>query len=213
MRTMIVSCFTAAVFMLTGCVASDYGGWGGQGLVGRRTFAKKFAKKRGWSQDEQAAPASAGVAPVEQPAAPVPPPPPAQERSISGIGARLQVKDGAASIAAILPGGPAAKDGRLQVGDLMTAVAQGDGPWASTEGMSQSQIVALVRGDSGTIVRLKALRDGFQTITVSLVRASVQAAAEADIGTPATAVPASSSAPAPRPVPQDSPDISDQLKP
>ena len=137
------------------------------------------------------------------------------EQGVSGIGARLQTKDGALSIAAIIPGGPAAKDGRLQVGDVVSAVAQGDGPWAQTEGMSGSQVVALVRGDSGSIVRLKVLRGGSQTLTVSLVRASVQVvAAPADAGAPAEAsAPAASSAPAPRPKPRDTTDYTDQLGP
>jgi carboxyl-terminal processing protease len=139
-------------------------------------------------------------------------PPPAPAPAVSGIGARLQVKDGAPSIMAIIPGGLAAKDGRLQVGDVVTAVAQGDGPWAQIEGMSGSQVVSLVRGDSGTIVRLKVLRGGSQTIAVSLVRASVDAgAAPVGPGPSASAAADSSGAAARRTVPSE--DYTSQLVP
>lgn len=220
MRILIASYFAVAALTVVGCVAPDYGGGGGGRMM----------KKRGWSQSEQpeaspysrarklqAAAVSEGASQEQAaalaPAAPTPPPAPPQ--GVSGIGARLQTKDGALSIAAIIPGGPAAKDGRLQVGDVVSAVAQGDGPWAQTEGMSGSQVVALVRGDSGSIVRLKVLRGGSQTLTVSLVRASVQVvAAPADAGAPAEAsAPAASSAPAPRPKPRDTTDYTDQLGP
>ena len=46
--------------------------------------------------------------------------------SLVGIGAMLRPEDGAAKIIRVIPGGPADKDGRLQAGDKIIAVAQGD---------------------------------------------------------------------------------------
>ncbi|HAF03334.1 MAG TPA: tail-specific protease, partial [Spartobacteria bacterium] len=45
--------------------------------------------------------------------------------SLVGIGAMLRTEDGYAKIESLVPGGPAQVDGRLKVGDRITAVAQG----------------------------------------------------------------------------------------
>jgi hypothetical protein len=200
MRTIAAFYFAVAAITLIGCVAPDYGG--GDGGMHRK-------KKMGaMTESYEPAPVAYRSA-APEPLAPAPAP------AVSGIGARLQVKDGAPSIAAIIPGGPAAKDGRLQVGDVLTGVAQGDGPFAPTEGMTGSQVVALVRGETGTIVRLKVLRGGSQTVAVSLVRASVDASAIPVEPEPsaaaAAAAPASPSAPARRTVPSE--DYTSQLVP
>ena len=47
--------------------------------------------------------------------------------SLVGIGAMLRSEDGYAKIESLVPGGPAQMDGRLKVGDRITAVAQGHG--------------------------------------------------------------------------------------
>ena len=58
----------------------------------------------------------------------------------------------------------------------------------------------------------QGLRNGSEAVTVSLVRASVNASAAAvDSGTPSTATPDSSSVPEPRPAPKNYPDMTDQL--
>jgi tetratricopeptide (TPR) repeat protein len=48
-----------------------------------------------------------------------------------GIGAVLQRNDGGAKIEELVAGGEAAKDGRLQAGDLIVAVAGQDGKWTA----------------------------------------------------------------------------------
>ena len=47
--------------------------------------------------------------------------------SLVGIGAMLRTEDGYAKIESLVPGGPAQVDGRLKVGDRITAVGQGTG--------------------------------------------------------------------------------------
>src|SRR5256714_2238722 len=46
--------------------------------------------------------------------------------SLVGIGAMLRTEDGYAKIESLVPGGPAQTDGRVKVGDRITAVAQGN---------------------------------------------------------------------------------------
>src|SRR5207253_8638142 len=51
----------------------------------------------------------------------------AMRLNLDGIGAVLRSEEGTTSIAEIIPGGAAAKDGRLKPNDKSVAVAQGDG--------------------------------------------------------------------------------------
>jgi hypothetical protein len=141
-------------------------------------------------------------------------PPPATARvddDSVGVGAALAARDGKILIAALIPGGAAAKDGRARVGDAVDAVAQGDGAWAPTEGMSAKQVEGLIRGDGGTIVRLKLARPGAdaaaQSSTISLVRAPIDASASAAASASSSAAaPAPAEAPTPAPAAPLSPE-------
>ena len=78
------------------------------------------------------------------------------KKSLIGIGAVLQAKDGAAEIRSLVPGGPADKSGGLHVGDLITGVGQGlDGEILATDGLKLEKIVEMIRGEESTAVRLK----------------------------------------------------------
>ncbi len=74
--------------------------------------------------------------------------------SLVGIGALLSVEDGAAKIVRIIPGGPAERDGRLQAGDKIIAVGQGDDPPVDILHWPLSRSVRLIRGEKGTRVAL-----------------------------------------------------------
>ena len=78
------------------------------------------------------------------------------KKSLTGIGAVLQAKDGAAEIRQIVPGGPADKSGGLHVGDMITGVGEGlDGDVKALDGLKLEKIVQMIRGDENTTVRLK----------------------------------------------------------
>ena len=78
--------------------------------------------------------------------------------SLSGIGATLTSEDGLIRIVEIVPGGPAALDGRLKKEDRIIGVAQGkDGEMVDVVNMSVSNAVKLIRGKEGTLVRLAVL--------------------------------------------------------
>ena len=78
--------------------------------------------------------------------------------SLSGIGATLTSEDGLIRIVEIVPGGPAAKDGRLKKEDRIISVGQGrDGEMVDVVNMSVSNAVKLIRGKEGTVVRLAIL--------------------------------------------------------
>jgi carboxyl-terminal processing protease len=74
--------------------------------------------------------------------------------SLVGIGAMLRSEDGYAKIESLVPGGPAQVDGRLKVGDRITAVAQGPSDYVDVREMRLDKVVEMIRGKKGTHVRL-----------------------------------------------------------
>ena len=81
--------------------------------------------------------------------------------SLQGIGAQLQVDDGAAKIVEIIPGSPAERDEspeRLVRGDKIVAVAQGeDGEFTDIRHWPLYKSVRLIRGPKGSTVRLRVI--------------------------------------------------------
>ncbi|MEP7015543.1 MAG: carboxy terminal-processing peptidase [Verrucomicrobiota bacterium] len=74
--------------------------------------------------------------------------------SLVGIGAMLRTEDGYAKIESLVVGGPAQLDGRLKVGDRITAVAQGPADFVDVREMRLDKVVEMIRGKKGTHVRL-----------------------------------------------------------
>jgi carboxyl-terminal processing protease len=78
--------------------------------------------------------------------------------SLEGIGAVLQEQDEYTVIREVVPGGPAAKSGKLEIGDKIVGVGQGEcGPIVDTVGWRIDDVVAKIRGKKGTTVRLEVL--------------------------------------------------------
>jgi carboxyl-terminal processing protease len=74
---------------------------------------------------------------------------------LKGIGATLRPDDGSTIVEMIVPGGAAAKDGRLKEGDEIVAVEQEDGsPPVETLDMKIDDVVSMIRGEVGTKVKL-----------------------------------------------------------
>jgi len=98
--------------------------------------------------------------------------------SLVGIGAMLRTEDGYAKIESLVPGGPAQTDGRLKVGDRITAVGQGTGEFVDVRDMRLDKVVEMIRGKKGTKVRLLAIpanaSDPSQRKNVDLVRDEIK---------------------------------------
>src|SRR5436305_10927841 len=98
--------------------------------------------------------------------------------SLVGIGAMLRSEDGYAKIESLVPGGPAQVDGRLKVGDRITAVGQGQGEFVDVRDMRLDKVVEMIRGKKGTKVRLLAIPanapDPSQRKNVDLVRDEIK---------------------------------------
>lgn len=81
--------------------------------------------------------------------------------SYFGIGASLQIDDDYVMVINIIPGGPAAIDGKLQPKDRITGVAQGEqGDLIDVIGWRLDDVVQLIRGPADTVVRLQIMPAG-----------------------------------------------------
>ena len=102
----------------------------------------------------------------------------AMRLSLVGIGAVLEDKDDYATIKELIPGSPAALSGKLQAGDRILGVAQGDqGAMADVVGWRLDDTVALIRGAADSVVVLDVIPAGAgpdaEHRLVSLVRKKI----------------------------------------
>jgi carboxyl-terminal processing protease len=77
-----------------------------------------------------------------------------------GIGASLEQDEDYVQVMNIIEGGPAAVAATLKPNDRITGVAQGDGPVTDVVGWRLDDVVQLIRGKAGTVVRLQVLPAG-----------------------------------------------------
>ncbi len=77
--------------------------------------------------------------------------------SLQGIGAMLSSEEGTAKVERLIPGGPAEQDGRLQPGDKIIAVAQGEDDPVDVLHWPLYRTVRLIRGEKGTQVVLSII--------------------------------------------------------
>ena len=102
----------------------------------------------------------------------------AMKLSLEGIGAVLQTRDEYTAIREIVPAGPAAKSGKIHVGDRIVAIGQGtEGAMTDVIGWRVDDVVKQIRGKKDTTVRLEILPadagvDGKHEM-ISLVRQKV----------------------------------------
>jgi len=79
-------------------------------------------------------------------------------RSLEGIGAKLQTESEYTVVNEVLPGGPAFKSNLLKKGDKIIGVGQGKkAEIVDVVGWRINDVVKLIRGKKGTVVRLKIL--------------------------------------------------------
>ena len=109
--------------------------------------------------------------------------------TLCGIGATLRYDDGAIRITELMPGAPAARDTRdirLQEGDRIIGVGQGDGPIEDIQHKPLNRTVRKIRGPKGTKVVLRVIpvsdKTGTRTKLVDLVRDEIKLEEQAVTG-------------------------------
>ena len=87
-----------------------------------------------------------------------------------GIGAQLKDIDGNIVIGPLTTNSPAQKSGEIAEGDILLAVAQGDGEPVDIAGFTTPECVKIIRGKQDTEVRLTLKKPDGSTKVVKLVR-------------------------------------------
>src|SRR3989442_8852485 len=101
-------------------------------------------------------------------------------RRLKGIGGVLREENGQPLIAEVVPGGAAAKDGRLKANDKIIAVAQGDGKYVDIVDMRLREAVRRIRGPKGTKVELKVVPAGkLEPVIYELTRQQIEIKSQA----------------------------------
>ena len=108
----------------------------------------------------------------------------ALQLKLEGIGAQLQDQDGKTVVAKIVPGGAADKHGKLKKDDQIISVGQGEsGEMVDIVGMKLNDVVQIIRGDAGTVVRLGVIPVGTnESVTYEITRAKIELEDEAAHG-------------------------------
>lgn len=98
--------------------------------------------------------------------------------SLEGIGALLQAEYDYTVISSLVPGGPAERSGQLAPNDRIIAVAQGDQDFVDVIGWRLDDVVELITGPKGSVVRLQVLPESQGTAgtpkTVEITRAKIR---------------------------------------
>ncbi|MDR3197271.1 MAG: carboxy terminal-processing peptidase [Planctomycetaceae bacterium] len=96
-------------------------------------------------------------------------------KALEGIGATLTLEDGYTVVKKLVKNSPADKSGNLKANDKITGVGQGkDGKIEDVVDSKLSDVVKLIRGAKGTVVRLELLpADGTASKIIEIVRDKV----------------------------------------
>lgn len=95
---------------------------------------------------------------------------------LDGIGAALQSTDGNTVVTKVVPGGAADKHGKLKVEDKVVSVGQGEeGEMVPVQDMRLDDVVKLIRGKAGTVVRLGVIPTGANDpVIYNITRAKIE---------------------------------------
>ena len=95
--------------------------------------------------------------------------------SLEGIGARLTQSLDYTVINEVIAGGPAYKSKQLHKDDKIIGVAQGDEEYVDVIGWRLQDVVQLIRGPKGSVVRLQYLKNGDESVVneVRIIREKI----------------------------------------
>ena len=141
-----------------------------------KTYASRFARLRTPAPLDAAADLVNAVASALDPHTTYMPPADkanfdiAMTGSLEGIGAVLRERDHYIEVNEIVPGGASYRQGGLGAGDIILSVASADKEPVDTFDMRIDQVVKMIRGPKGTVVRLRVQKPTGQEETIAITR-------------------------------------------
>lgn len=93
---------------------------------------------------------------------------------LEGIGARLQQENDYTKVIELVYGGPAWKQGDLEVGDLIIKVAQANGEPLDIVGMRLDKAIEFIKGEKGSEVNLTVKKIDGSTKIITIIRDVVE---------------------------------------
>ena len=93
---------------------------------------------------------------------------------LEGIGAMIRAQHETFLIERLIPGGPAAEDGRIEVGDSVSAVASDGRNFEDIELSSLPALIGKIRGKAGSKVGLRLINSKGETKEIFIIRAAVK---------------------------------------
>ena len=90
--------------------------------------------------------------------------------SLEGIGALLRMEEGLVKVQRIVPGSASWRQGQLKAEDVIVAVAQGDGEPVDVVDARLRDVVQLIRGRKGTVVKLSVRKPDGAMVVVPIKR-------------------------------------------
>jgi carboxyl-terminal processing protease len=94
--------------------------------------------------------------------------------SLEGIGAQLTTEDEFTEVVDVITGGPADVQGILKPKDKIVGVGQGDEDIVDVIGLRIDDVVDLIRGEKGSVVRLEIISGASSNKVISIVRDTVK---------------------------------------
>lgn len=94
--------------------------------------------------------------------------------SLEGIGAQLTTEDEFTEVVDVITGGPADVQGILKPKDKIVGVGQGDEDIVDVIGLRIDDVVDLIRGEKGSVVRLEIISGSSSNKVISIVRDTVK---------------------------------------
>ena len=146
----------------------------------KKYYDRRFASYRKWKDDARFTAYMNAITETEDPHTAYYPPADKKDFDVSmsgsffGIGARLSPANDKTTVSDIVPGSPAKQQGELKAGDEIIKVAQGDNPPVDVEGFELSDVVDLIRGPKGTVVKLTVKRTDGSTKVIPITRGEIQ---------------------------------------
>jgi carboxyl-terminal processing protease len=142
----------------------------------KKYYDRLFTRYKKWKDDERFTAYINAITETEDPHTSYFPPADKSDFDVSmsgsfvGIGARLSPENDKVTVSSIITGSPSWKQGELKAGDEITKVAQGDAPPVDVGGFELNDVVKLIRGPKGSIVKLTVKRLDGSTKVVPIKR-------------------------------------------